>query len=150
MEPIDVLRGIHALSTLSDDDLNALLGAIQIDDYDDGHTFIREGAHGDTAFVLFSGEVSVTHTRDGKTVELNRLERGSLFGLLALVDDEPRSATCRAAGPVRVGVLPQSAFVLLFNAHAPIAFALQRALAEQIAHDFRHLDVLLRAAAAAQ
>ncbi|MEI8256330.1 MAG: cyclic nucleotide-binding domain-containing protein [Deltaproteobacteria bacterium] len=146
MEPIDVLRGIHALSSLTDDDLNVLLGAIQIDDFEDGHTFIREGARGDTAFVLFSGQVTVTHERDGKVVELNRLERGSLFGLLALVDDEPRSATCRAVGPVRVGMLPQSAFVLLFNAYAPIAFALQRALAEQIAHDFRQLDNRLREA----
>ena len=146
MEPIDVLRSIHALSSLSRENLDVLLAAMLIEDYDDGHVFIREGKRGDTAFVVFSGEVVVTHERGGKTVELNRLGPGSFFGLLALVDDEPRSATCRAAGKARVGMLPQSAFVLLFNAHAPIAFALQRALAEQIAHDFRHLDARLREA----
>src|SRR4051794_13244717 len=93
MEPIEVLRSIHALSSLSPENLEVLLTAIQVEDYDDGHVFIREGKRGDTAFVVFDGEVVVTHERGGKTVELNRLGTGSFFGLLALVDDEPRSAT---------------------------------------------------------
>jgi CRP-like cAMP-binding protein len=146
MEPIDVLRTIPALATLSTADLETLLGAMQIDEHDDGHVFIREGKRGDTAFVIFSGEVVVSHERGGKTIELNRMGPGALFGLVALVDDEPRSATCRAHGKVRAGMLQQSAFMLLFNAHAPIAFALQRALAEQLVHDFRNLDQKLREA----
>ncbi len=146
MEPTDILRTIPALANLSPDNLEVLLDAMQIDDYEDGHVFIREGKRGDTAFVVFDGEVVVSHRRGDETVELNRMGPGSLFGLVALVDDEPRSATCTAAGQVRVGVLQQSAFALLFNAHAPIAFALQRALAEQLAHDFRNLDRKLREA----
>lgn len=146
MEPIEVLRSIHALSSLTRDNLDVLLTTMQIDTYDAGHTFIREGKRGDTAFLVFDGEIVVTHERHGATVELNRLGAGSFFGLLALVDDEPRSATVRSVGKVTVGMLPHSAFVLLFNAHAPIAFALQRALAEQLAHDFRNLDARLREA----
>jgi hypothetical protein len=47
---------------------------------------------------------------------------------------------------VRAAALPQNAFSLLFNAHAPIADALLRALAAQLMSDFRNVNAQIRQA----
>jgi CRP-like cAMP-binding protein len=94
---------------------------------------------------VLDGTVRVTLDRHGASEELNVLGPGEFFGLIALVDDAPRSANCIASGDVTVASLPESAFRLLFNTHAPVAFALQRALADQLARDFRNLDRRIRA-----
>jgi CRP-like cAMP-binding protein len=130
-------------ATLGDDDRAALATALAERAYPAGHVFIKEGKRGDALFLLLDGEVLVTRERSGSQV-LKRLKPGELFGLLALIDNEPRSATCAAASPVRVATLPRAAFTLLFHAHAPIAEALQRVLAAQLASDFRNINRQIR------
>jgi putative ABC transport system ATP-binding protein len=144
MEALEVLGSMKSFASLSEADRQALSTAMQVRDYPDGHTFIREGARADAAYLVLEGEVRVTRDRRGTVEDLNRLGKGAFFGLVALVDEGPRSATCRAAGPVRVASLPPSAFALLFNAHAPIALAIQRVVAEQLTRDFRNLRQSIR------
>lgn len=133
------LRKIPELAALTPADLDALAAALAVEEYPDGHTFIRQGERGTTIYLVLSGEVVVTDDRGNRRAEINRLGPGALFGLLALIDDEPRSASCSAAGPVRAASLPLASFALLFNAHAPIAYAIQAALAGQLTRDFRQL-----------
>jgi CRP/FNR family transcriptional regulator, cyclic AMP receptor protein len=139
----DVLRSIPSLAVLESSDLEALESALDVREYSDGHTFIREGERGQTIYVIIEGTVDVV--REEYSVEvLNELGRGDLFGLLALVDGEPRSATCRARGPCTVGAWTSTVTRLLFNQHAAIAFAFQIALAAQLTRDFRQLDKRVR------
>ena len=143
MELNEVLRQNPLTALLSDDDHAALAASLVPSMHPDGHVFIREGKRGDRLFLLLEGEVLVTRKRSGAQL-IKRLQPGELFGLSALVDNEPRSATCSAAGPVRVASLPQGAFSLLFNAHAPIADALLQAFAAQLASDFRNVNEQIR------
>jgi CRP-like cAMP-binding protein len=54
---------------------------------------VRQGEPGDTLFFIARGEVSVIREKDGEApVQLARLGGGSLFGEMALLSDEPRSA----------------------------------------------------------
>lgn len=61
-----------------------------------GSVIMREGEQGSSAFLIQSGEVKVTAEKDGKKVELSRLGIGQIFGEMALVFDEPRSASVEA------------------------------------------------------
>ncbi len=139
-----MIRALPHFDALPEKDVDALAGAFDVRDYPDGSVFIREGDRGDTVFLLVDGTVQVTHDRGKARKELNRMRPGDLFGLVALVDDAPRSASCRALGPCKVGSLPKSVVSLLFNQKAPIAYAFQLALGTQLARDFRQLDRRVR------
>ncbi|WP_295449526.1 Crp/Fnr family transcriptional regulator [uncultured Thiodictyon sp.] len=62
-----------------------------------GDWFFRQGAQGDTMYVLRSGRVEV-HRAWGERVEvIGRLGPGDCFGEMALIDLYPRSASVMAA-----------------------------------------------------
>ena len=65
-----------------------------------GEAVFREGDMGNSFYVLIAGDVVVEKLRDGKPVELARLGPGECFGEMALVGNDVRSATVRAAGPL--------------------------------------------------
>ena len=54
-----------------------------------GQTIFKEGDKGDVMLILTEGEVEI---REG-SVLLENAGPGSIFGEMALIDDEPRSAT---------------------------------------------------------
>jgi len=61
-----------------------------------GEVVFNERDIGDSFFVLIAGEVIVEKSRNGKVIELARLNAGSCFGEMALVGNHLRSATVRA------------------------------------------------------
>ena len=61
-----------------------------------GSVVMREGERGNNAFLIQSGHVRVVVEKDGKKVELARLGMGQIFGEMALVFDEPRTASVEA------------------------------------------------------
>lgn len=63
-----------------------------------GTTLCAEGAPGQEAFIIASGEADVTI--DG--VRMARLAAGSVVGEMALLENAPRSATVTAATPMAV------------------------------------------------
>ena len=104
---------------------------------DGGHAFLTQGDRGEAAWLLLDGEVTVTREREPFMDELRRLHPGEMFGLASLVDDMRRSASCRALGPVRVARIERSAFDWLLRDHAALGLAMQRAVARQLASDYR-------------
>jgi len=144
MELAEILKAAPHFASLSAEDLEAVASAITVEEYPDKHAFIRQGDRGTAVFVVVEGKVAVSAAHLGATHELGVLGPGELFGLIALVDSEPRSATCSAVGKCRVGSLASAAAALLFNQRAPVACTFQMALALQIAKDFRRLERALR------
>lgn len=61
-----------------------------------GETIIYQGEMGVSAFLIQSGDVVVFTESDGKRVELARMGAGQIVGEMALVVDNPRTATVQA------------------------------------------------------
>lgn len=61
-----------------------------------GSVIMREGERGNSGFLIQSGEVRISAEKEGKKIELGRLGVGQIFGEMALVFDEPRTATVEA------------------------------------------------------
>ena len=59
----------------------------------------REGHDGTDAYVLESGRVGVFKTIEGKSVRLTVLEKGAMFGEMAAITGERRTATTIALEP---------------------------------------------------
>lgn len=62
---------------------------------------IREGERGNTFFLLLSGTVRVITEGLDEAKEVARLGPGQFFGEMAVLNDEPRTASVFAVGAVR-------------------------------------------------
>lgn len=74
----------------------------RLEEHPEGHTVIREGEAGGEMFLVVDGKLDVHVNRDGKPVEIAQLEPGSLFGEMALISKDPRTATVTATTPVKL------------------------------------------------
>ncbi len=84
--------------------------------YDGGDVIFREGEPGDRMYAVMAGEVEVFHEEpDGRTLIVATLGRGQYFGEMALLSNDPRVASTRAVGPVRVAVLGREDFETLYT-----------------------------------
>lgn len=70
-----------------------------------GHTIIREGDVGDSAYMILSGTCRVFRTVGGQQETLGTMAAGDVFGEMALLLDEPRAASVEAVEDTVVLVL---------------------------------------------
>lgn len=70
--------------------------------YEKDKIIFREGHDGTDAYILESGRVGVFKETDGKSIRLTVLEKGAMFGEMAAITGELRSATTIAIEPAVV------------------------------------------------
>jgi len=141
------LRRFDGFRAFPELDVRALVRAMVVEHYPDGHVFVAEGAKGRAVFVVLQGEVDVLRYdgATGATLRLKTLRDGELFGLLSLIEHLPAAATCVARGEVSAAHLSASAFSLLADSAAPIARHFQYLVAQQLARDITDRNRALRA-----
>jgi cAMP-dependent protein kinase regulator len=85
---------------LSDEEREALVKEMELEQHDEGGVIISEGDPGVSMYVIVSGEVKV-FTRavgdGGGTVYLAKLGEGDFFGEVSLLTGKPRTATITAS-----------------------------------------------------
>lgn len=92
--------------------------------FNDGEVVIRQGAVGESFYIIESGDAKVTQADDtGKVHELPSLTKGDYFGELALLTEKPRVATITAKGKLKVATMNKRAFVRLLG---PVVDILKR------------------------
>ncbi len=92
--------------------------------YEKDKIIFREGHDGTDAFVLESGRVGVFKTVDGKSVRLAIIEKGAMFGEMAAITGEKRSATMIALEPSVIVRIPKSHVQSKINSCDPFIKAL--------------------------
>lgn len=142
------LQTIPQFADFSQSELGAFEKAFRVDVFADGHVFMNEGDHADTVYLILEGEIEIRRRRRNKAgyALIDRKRTGEIFGLISLINNEKHGAMAVAIGTVQVASLPQSAFELLFDTHAPIALHFQRLVARQLARDLRRFNEALRTA----
>ena len=93
----DALAAVPLFAGLTPRHLRRLARDTTIDEYPAGITVVREGAHGDTMFIVLEGSARVE--RHGRTVA--RFGPGDVFGEMAVIDARPRTATIVSETPMR-------------------------------------------------
>ena len=61
--------------------------------YRAGEVIYKEGSHGRTVYIVSSGRVEISKMAKGKKASIETLGPGAIFGMMALIDPSPRSAT---------------------------------------------------------
>ena len=89
------------VARLAEVDREALLAAGVPSRFEDEQALLVQGDSGDFLYVLVNGLVKVAVAPvSGAPTTLAIRSRGDIVGEYALLDDQPRTATARAAGPV--------------------------------------------------
>ena len=142
---VDQLRAIPTFSAYSEQDLELLVYIGTLRTFAAGEVLMREGAAGESCFLVASGNVAVT--RAGSASPIASLGPGALVGQLALLDRAPRSATVIASQDAVTLEVRGDSFGNLVRASSPLAlrFQWQVALA-----GVRQLRMATRRLAAAQ
>jgi CRP-like cAMP-binding protein len=143
-----VLKTCPQLSDLSPGDIDVLASAVEVVRGADGHAFVKEGDRGDGCYFVLEGEVGISHAAQRGGADFKTLGPGEVFGVVALIDHGPRSATCRAVGDTTVGRLSPSAFQLLHSGSPALVLHFRKLVARQLARDARAFNAILIAAMA--
>ena len=135
-ELLDEVRSFRTLPRVVKLALAQKLGRL---DAEDATTVCGEGEAGDAAYFIASGAVRVLR----RGYLLARLEPGEVFGMVALMDGGPRSASCVTEGPTRLFRLAREDFEQLFSSGNRFAFQLVDGMARQLVRNLRAADLLL-------
>lgn len=111
-----------------------------------GTIVIREGEPGNSAFLVQSGSVRVFVNHDGRHIELALLGPGQIFGEMALVFDEKRSATVEAVEDTNLIVITRQTLEEKLRKSDPTVRAIVPMLMKRIVQTnnallSRHADV---------
>jgi len=101
---------LYIFEGLTSDEVNYFALMCEPIDYDSGEIIMTEGSKSDgRAFFIESGEVEVL--RSGKVVA--KLTVWDIFGEIALITNDPRSATIRAKTDLMILALHRDDFLML-------------------------------------
>ncbi|MGD2163676.1 MAG: cyclic nucleotide-binding domain-containing protein, partial [Anaerolineales bacterium] len=99
------LRSVPLFSELSDKDLLRICKNVAEVDLEDGELLFEEGAHGDRAYVIQSGELEIYKQSGAREILLANRGPGEIIGEIALFEDTHRTASVRASRPTHLIVI---------------------------------------------
>lgn len=142
---MSVSRSIEAMSrlplfaSLTPRELTVLSNHLSIRKLPPFAPLFEDGAPGQSCFVVLRGQVEVIKVlANGNEERLAMLEPGALLGHMALIDNQPRSATCRASiAGARLLALGREDFELLLNARSTFAYKILDQVALDLADRLR-------------
>lgn len=133
MDERELLRTVPLFSELSDEALDSLGNLAARRRYPKDTVIFFENEEGDCLFMILEGRVKVTILGDdGREIILTMLGSGDLFGEMALLDNEPRSATAIAVEESELLSLHRTDFQAVLGENPGISAALIKVLSQRL------------------
>jgi len=101
---------------------------IELRRFQAGEKIFLEGDPGSTMFVVRTGKVNIITY--GSVLE--NVGPGGVFGEIALIDEEPRSAAAMAAEDTEVASIDKAKFLALLSEQPQFALLIMRTLARRV------------------
>ncbi|MCP4024439.1 MAG: cyclic nucleotide-binding domain-containing protein, partial [Desulfobacteraceae bacterium] len=110
-DKILLLKEIEIFSSLNPGELAAIASVSTELDYGQDQEVIKQGNVGETVFLVIEGKVAVIkEQKEGEELMLDTISNGDSFGEMALLENEPRSATIRTLESSKFLVLHKQEF----------------------------------------
>ncbi len=138
----DLLRNVPMFAKLDPSKLKLLAFTSQCLSFDDGEVLFREGDRADAAYVIMSGEVEIVADTGGTQFIAGTLGKNQLFGELAVLTKEPRSATLRAKGELLALRIGEDIFLKLLAENPEVALDVMRQLSEKLVRSHHQVEEL--------
>ena len=140
---IDSLNSVPLFLDLDDEELASVEASCTPRKYPKNSMVILEEEFGDIIFIILKGTVKITRVNDeGKEVILALLGAGEIFGEMAILDGEARSANALAQEDCELLAIQKSEFLNLLRRNFKISFALMRELAKRLRKSDQQIEAL--------
>jgi small-conductance mechanosensitive channel len=126
---VDVLSRVELFKPLEREELEVLAPRLRHAPFAKGEVMTRQGAQAHWLYLILSGRASVHVAKDGHERLLGELGPGEVFGEMALLTGEARSATVVAATAVECWRLEREGFESVIKRRPEIARELAEILA---------------------
>jgi CRP/FNR family cyclic AMP-dependent transcriptional regulator len=144
--PPELLAHVPLFEELEAEDLQWIARAVHPRAFSEGDHLFEIGEPGRSLFIVTGGIVQVLHPSQPEGFQLARVGPGEFLGEMALLDDSPRSATAKAAGPVETLVLDKAEFHRLVLERPEVAFKLLEVMSRRIRRADEQISLLGREA----
>lgn len=142
--PAQYIQSIPLFRYLKDSECLDIIRAFTIEDVEPGHCICREGEPGTALYIIISGRVKVhLRTAEGVDEVLDELEPPSVFGDMALIDEQPCSATVTTVERACLYRIDRADFSILRANLQPAAFKVIRYLSEVLCQRLRDTNRLI-------
>ncbi len=140
-EAMEFLRNAPIFEELEERDFARISACGVRKTYRKGEVILMEEESGSALFVIVSGEVKVVRIgEDGREVILSILGASDIFGEMALLDGEARSASVVALDDAELFVLHRKDFLGLLHEYPSIAISMLKHLTQRL----RRADALIK------
>lgn len=142
LKETEILRKVPMFAKLEPSKLKLLAFTSELLTFDDGEVLFHEGDPADCAYVIMSGEIEILAKTDAGEVVVGTLSEHQLFGELAVLTNEPRTATLRAKGRLETLRITDEMFLKLVTENPEVALDVMRQLSEKLARTHRQVEAL--------
>jgi CRP/FNR family cyclic AMP-dependent transcriptional regulator len=131
--PVELLRSVPLFSDLEQTELERFSRVAVARSFPAGTRVFHEGDHSDACYIVRDGAFRVTREHsDGRAITLASLGPGDIFGELAMLDGEVRSASVEALTDGELLALPAGEVRALLARHPEITVKLIAALVRRL------------------
>lgn len=127
-ERVIVLKNTRLFADTPENILSTIAPIMKEVTFQEGETIFEKGEIGNCMFVIYSGTIAIYDRKE----RLAQFERGDVFGELALLDTEPRSASAVAASDVVLFRVDHEDFYDLMEERAEVLRNMMRILCQRI------------------
>ena len=140
---IDFLKSVNIFSDLSESELNSIQEICKTRKYPKNSMIILEEEMGDVVFIVMSGTVKITRVNDeGKEVILAMLGSGEVFGEMAILDGESRSANALSQENCEVVTINREDFLSLLKTNNKVSLNLMTEFAIRLRKSDQQIEAL--------
>ena len=139
----NILNSINIFSELSDKECSTLQKFFKPRNYLKNSMIILEEEYGDLVFVVQTGTIKITRVNDeGKEVILALLGPGEIFGELAILDGEARSANALAQENCQLLAINKEDFLEILKNNFSVSYNLMCELAKRLRKSDQQIEAL--------
>ena len=139
----EALAATPLFAGLSQEALGALVEQLQLVTLSKDEVLFYEGDPGDALYVIVEGEVSVS-AEGPPRVEMARLGAGSFIGEVALMTDQPRSATVTAVADAELLRIDRKTLSKVLAEHGEVLHAVLRFVRDRLVDRWTRTSPLFR------
>jgi HEAT repeat protein len=132
VEKVLLLKSAPIFAPLDSEELAALAEIAIEKEYQPDEIIFEEKQQAHHLYIIARGKVEVFHRVDSTEHSIAVLEREECFGEMAILDDEPRSASVRALERTVVIKIDRESFRELINERPQISFAIFKMLSSRL------------------
>ena len=131
----NLLKNVELFNHLTDEQISELANQSREVQFRKNAILMTEGDAGESMYVIASGLVKVfVSDEDGKELVLYEQGEGAVIGDIALLDDEPRSASVATLENTTAIMINKSDFLRIMQSSPEMALGIIRSLTQRLRH----------------